>query len=236
MNTVLVSRSASMHADKIVLLNIVPSTSAIRSSLIGPLQLVIHVVQNRHGGEQQTHRDKKNKELTSWFTINKSVPLFVCSQCFSCSPAWRALTTWIRGGSRASDKKISGGFGGGGGATVSKQIFSALRASVWSKNKGGPLPLIRHCEWLPAMGLFLLLSCWKFQFKTAKYVCRWSNEQKKFTFIHEQCSLKHKRNDSIWYELAVLVPVRSILLPAPDIVAERAVDQKDEHEEEVEIR
>ena len=113
MNTVLVSRSASMHADKIVLLNIVPSTSAIRSSLIGPLQLVIHVVQNRHGGEQQTHRDKKNKELTSWFTINKSVPLFVCSQCFSCSPAWRALTTWIRGGSRASDKKISGGGGGG---------------------------------------------------------------------------------------------------------------------------
>ena len=152
MNTVLVSRSASMHADKIVLLNIVPSTSAIRSSLIGPLQLVIHVVQNRHGGEQQTHRGKKNKELTSWFTINKSVPLLVCSQCFSCSPAWRALTTW------------------------------------------------------------------------------------KFTFIHEQCSLKHKRNDSIWYELAVLVPVRSILLPAPDIVAERAVDQKDEHEEEVEIR
>lgn len=65
MNTVLVSRSASMLADKIVLLNIVPSTSAIRSSLIGPLQLVIHVVQNRHGGEQQTHRGKKNKELTS---------------------------------------------------------------------------------------------------------------------------------------------------------------------------
>ena len=54
-----------MHADKIVLLNIVPSTPAIRSSLIDPLQLVIHVVQNCHAGEQQTHRDKKNKELTS---------------------------------------------------------------------------------------------------------------------------------------------------------------------------
>ena len=168
-----------MHADKIVLLNIVPSTSAIRSSLIGPLQSVIHVVQNRHAGEQQTHRNKKNKELTSWFTINKSVPLFVCSQCFSCSPAWRALTTWIRSGFRASDKKISWG-----GGAVSKQSFSALRASVWSKNKGGPLPLIRHCEWLAAMGLFLLLFCWKFQFKTAKYVCRWSNAQKSFTFIH----------------------------------------------------
>ena len=54
-----------MHADKIVLLNIVPSTPPIRSSLIGPLQLVIHVVQNRHAGEQQKHRDKKNEELTS---------------------------------------------------------------------------------------------------------------------------------------------------------------------------
>ena len=55
MNTVLVSRSASMHADKIVLLNIVPSTSAIRSSLIGPLQLVIHVVRARQAGEQEKH-------------------------------------------------------------------------------------------------------------------------------------------------------------------------------------
>ena len=140
MNTVLVSRSASMHADKIVLLNIVPSTSAIRSSLIGPLQLVIHVVQNRHGGEQQTHRDKKNKELTSWFTINKSVPLFVCSQCFSCSPAWRALTTWIRGGSRASDKKISGGFGGGGGRRSQNKFFRLFGPQFGLKIREGPSP------------------------------------------------------------------------------------------------
>ena len=51
------------------------------------------------------------------------------------------------GGSRPSDK---GGGGGGGGAVipdpeirggpVSKKTFSALRASVWSKNKGGRVP------------------------------------------------------------------------------------------------
>lgn len=68
MNTVLVSRSASMHADKIVLLNIVPSTSAIRSSLMGPLQLVIHVVQNRHGGE---HAPGQEKQRTHIMIYNK---------------------------------------------------------------------------------------------------------------------------------------------------------------------
>ena len=30
-----------------------------------------------------------------------------------------------------------GGGGGGGGAAASKNFFSALRASFWSKNKGG---------------------------------------------------------------------------------------------------
>ena len=44
------------------------------------------------------------------------------------------------------DLQISGGCGGGGGGRRSpKKFFSALRASVWSKNKGGggppePLP------------------------------------------------------------------------------------------------
>ena len=30
--------------------------------IIGPLQLAIHVVQNRHAGEQKSHWDKTNKE------------------------------------------------------------------------------------------------------------------------------------------------------------------------------
>ena len=41
---------------------------------LGSLQLAIHVVQYRHAGEQGTHWNKANKELTS-------VPLFVLSQC-----------------------------------------------------------------------------------------------------------------------------------------------------------
>ena len=40
------------------------------------------------------------------------------------------------------DLEIKGGRGEGGGGVgvgaVSKKMFSALRASVWSKNKGGP--------------------------------------------------------------------------------------------------
>ena len=28
---------------------------------------------------------------------------------------------------------------------IREKLFSALRASVWSKNKGAPLPWIRHC-------------------------------------------------------------------------------------------
>ena len=31
---------------------------------IGPLQLAIHVVQNRHAGEQKSHWDKTNKRQT----------------------------------------------------------------------------------------------------------------------------------------------------------------------------
>ena len=33
------------------------------SQLIGPLQLAIHVVQNRHAGEQKLHWDKTNKGI-----------------------------------------------------------------------------------------------------------------------------------------------------------------------------
>ena len=59
------------------------------------------------------------------------------------------------------DFEIRGGGGGGGGSSrlldkgrgdwSRKKIFPALRALVWSKNRGGrggpagPLPWIRHC-------------------------------------------------------------------------------------------
>ena len=38
-------------------------TTVIRMK-IGPLQLAIHVAQNRHAGEQKSHWDKTNKEIT----------------------------------------------------------------------------------------------------------------------------------------------------------------------------
>lgn len=42
---------------------------------IGSFKLVVHVVQNRHAGNQATHRHKTKKELTS-----SEFPLFVFSQ------------------------------------------------------------------------------------------------------------------------------------------------------------
>ena len=52
-------------------------------------------------------------------------------------------------GSRPSDKGVGGGGGGGdhpdpeirGGGRLLKKFFSAVRTSVWSKNKGLPWPL-----------------------------------------------------------------------------------------------
>ena len=41
---------------------------------MGPLQLVGHMVQKHFAGEQETHWDKTNKELTS----SKMVIFFVC--------------------------------------------------------------------------------------------------------------------------------------------------------------
>ena len=53
-------------------------------------------------------------------------------------------------GARSSNPEIRGG-----GGWFKKNIFSALRASVSSKNKGGPgLPWIRHCQVLPGEGTF----------------------------------------------------------------------------------
>ena len=43
-----------------------------------------------------------------------------------------------------------------------KKFFSALRATVWSKNRGGgppgPLPYIRHCFWLVYSSKLIMLS------------------------------------------------------------------------------
>ena len=46
-----------------------------RVSLIGPLQPVIHVIQNRHAGEQRKHWGKTNKELISFKIGKKKAPV-----------------------------------------------------------------------------------------------------------------------------------------------------------------
>ena len=62
-------------------------------SAMSPLQLVIHVVQNRRAGEQKSHWVKTNKEN---YNLELCIcPLFVLSQCGFCSPAWRFCTTWM---------------------------------------------------------------------------------------------------------------------------------------------
>ena len=45
-----------------------------KHSAMGPLQMISHVVQKHLAGEQETHRDKTNKELTS----SEIVIVFVC--------------------------------------------------------------------------------------------------------------------------------------------------------------
>ena len=45
--------------------------------VIGPLQLAIHVVQNRHAGEQKSHWDKTNKRHTG-IILNGN---FLCWSC-----------------------------------------------------------------------------------------------------------------------------------------------------------
>ena len=59
-----------------------PRNVSILSSLMAPLQLVSHVVQNRHVGEQQTHWEKTNKED---YHFNDVSSLLVLSQCVLCS-------------------------------------------------------------------------------------------------------------------------------------------------------
>lgn len=53
---------------------------------IGPLQLAILVVENRHAGNQKSHRDKTNKGN---YHLELCMPLFVLSHCDFRSPALR---------------------------------------------------------------------------------------------------------------------------------------------------
>ena len=46
---------------------------------IGPLQLVIHMIQNRHARERETCWDKKNKELASFEMVFSLVFLVLVS-------------------------------------------------------------------------------------------------------------------------------------------------------------
>jgi len=64
-----------------------------------------------------------------------------------------AFCIFFRGGCRRSDKGVGGRYLNPeiGRGWSPKNFFSALQASVWSKNKGGsgphgPLPWIRHCS------------------------------------------------------------------------------------------
>ena len=60
--------------------------------LIGPFQLAIHMVQNRHAGEQNSHWDKTDKGN---YHLKLCMCLFVLSQCYFCSPAGQFCTTWM---------------------------------------------------------------------------------------------------------------------------------------------
>ena len=51
---------------------------------IGPLELTVHVVQNRQAGEQKSHWDKTNKGN---YHLKLCCLLFVLSRCDFCSPA-----------------------------------------------------------------------------------------------------------------------------------------------------
>ena len=64
----------------------------ITSRLIGPLQLVLHVVQKRRAGEQGTHALGQDKQR-SRIIKNVYILLFVFSQCVSCPTAWQFCTT-----------------------------------------------------------------------------------------------------------------------------------------------
>ena len=66
-------------------------------SAIGPLQLAIYMVQNRHAGEQKSHWDKTNKTYIKAYIVLNGNFLYLpcpCSATFALqgSPAWRFFT------------------------------------------------------------------------------------------------------------------------------------------------
>ena len=91
----------------------------------------------RHDGrtitvEGEEAKRRKAKEIATRSKDNKGTAGIVIMSCI-----------YTSGASRPPDKEKEGG------GAVSKKHFSAPRASVWSKNKGGgpprPLPWIRQC-------------------------------------------------------------------------------------------
>ena len=90
--------------------------------------------------------------------------------------------------SRPWDKGGGGGGGGGGRRVVWKKIFSALRASVSSKNKAGgrngPLPCIRHCQVLRRRRDLLIMHA------RCKVLCVWRQKKDKIDCrISSYCEL-----------------------------------------------
>ena len=68
------------------------------------------------------------------------------------------IQTWRWCLGRRRREGLQGGRGGGGGAAVFKKLFSALWASIWSKNKGGRAPPLDP----PLLVNFTLESCLPF--------------------------------------------------------------------------
>ena len=60
-------------------------------SIICPLRLAIHVVQNHHAGEQKLHWDKTNKGI---YHLKLCTSLAILSQCNFCSQAYRFCTSY----------------------------------------------------------------------------------------------------------------------------------------------
>ena len=60
-------------------------------SIISPLRLAIHLVQNHHAGEQKSHWDKTNKGN---YHLKLCMSLACLSQCNFCSQACRFCTSY----------------------------------------------------------------------------------------------------------------------------------------------
>lgn len=54
--------------------------------------------------------------------------------------------------------------------------------------------------------------------------------------IYFQLFSKYVRNDPVRHHFTILLPVHAILLPASYVIAVRTVNQKAQHENEIEIR